>query len=211
MTEEYIVDVKGLNKNFFGKPAVINVSLQIKRGEIFGFLGPNGSGKTTNIRMLCGLLTPDAGTGTCLGMDLLTQSQRIKEKIGYMTQAFSLYQDLTIEENLDFSARLYAVKNRAEKIEAVLMDLNLQDRRKQITGTLSGGWKQRLALSCALLHDPELLLLDEPTAGVDPKARREFWDKICKLSERGVSTLVSTHYLDEAMRCNKIAYILNSQ
>lgn len=187
---------------------VVNqISLSVKRGEIYGFLGPNGSGKTTTIRMLCGLLTPDSGTGKCLGFDIQKESQSIKKRVGYMTQHFSLYGDLSIEENLDFSARLYGVKNREEKIEQVLLTLNLSDRRKQLTETLSGGWKQRLALSAVLLHDPELLLLDEPTAGVDPKARREFWDHIHRLSQQGVTTLVSTHYMDEAARCTKLAFL----
>ena len=177
-----VIQVNNLCKNFDNKPAVVNLSLQINRGDIYGFLGPNGSGKTTTIRMLCGLLTPDSGSGTCLGFNILTESQLIKAKVGYMTQQFSLYQDLTIEQNLDFAARLYSIKNRGQKIEAVLTDLGLQNRRTQVTGTLSGGWKQRLALSTALLHGPELLLLDEPTAGVDPKARREFWNHIELLS-----------------------------
>lgn len=202
-----VIQVNNLCKNFGKRAAVVDISLQINRGEIYGFLGPNGSGKTTTIRMLCGLLTPDCGTGTCLGFDILKDSQLIKAKVGYMTQRFSLYDDLTIEQNLDFAARLYAVKNRTQKIEAVLTDLNLQERRTQLTGTLSGGWKQRLALSTALLHDPELLLLDEPTAGVDPKARREFWDHIKLLSQRGVTTLVSTHYMDEAARCTQLAFL----
>jgi ABC-2 type transport system ATP-binding protein len=186
---------------------VDHISLTVKRGEIFGFLGPNGSGKTTTIRMLCGLLTPDAGAGQCLGFDIQKQSHLIKERVGYMTQKFSLYDDLSIEENLDFIARLYQVHNRSAKIEQMLDELQLKKRRTQLTGTLSGGWKQRLALSAALLHDPELLLLDEPTAGVDPKARREFWDHIHRLSEKGVTTLVSTHYMDEAIRCTRLAFL----
>jgi len=206
-----IIQVNNLCKSFDGKPAVNNVSMQINRGDIYGFLGPNGSGKTTTIRMLCGLLTPDSGTGSCLGFDIVKESQFIKMKVGYMTQRFSLYDDLTIEENLDFAARLYALKNRAEKIEQTITELNLQDRRKQLTGTLSGGWKQRLALSTALLHEPELLLLDEPTAGVDPKARREFWNHIQLLSQRGVTTLVSTHYMDEAARCTQLAFLSNGK
>lgn len=204
---DHIIEVTHLSKKFANKTVVDKISLSVNRGEIFGFLGPNGSGKTTTIRMLCGLLTPDSGTGKCLGFDIQTQSQSIKERVGYMTQHFSLYGDLSIEENLDFSARLYGVKNREQKIETVLADLQLTDRRKQLTETLSGGWKQRLALSAALLHDPELLLLDEPTAGVDPKARREFWDHIHRLSQLGVTTLVSTHYMDEAARCTKLAFL----
>jgi len=206
-----IISVNNLCKRFNNKLVVDHVSLQVKRGDIFGFLGPNGSGKTTTIRMLCGLLTPDEGSGECLGFDILKQSESIKAKIGYMTQQFSLYQDLTIEENLDFVARLYAIKNRDQKIEKALTELNLQKRRKQITGTLSGGWKQRLALSVALMHEPELLLLDEPTAGVDPKARREFWNHIELLSQRGVTTLVSTHYMDEAARCSQLAFLNNGK
>ena len=202
-----IIQVTDLSKQFDDKTVVNHIALNVNRGDIFGFLGPNGSGKTTTIRMLCGLLTPDSGSGTCLGFDILKDAEKIKKKVGYMTQHFSLYQDLTIEENLDFAARLYGVENRKEKVESVLEDLNLKERRKQLTGTLSGGWKQRLALSAALLHDPELLLLDEPTAGVDPKARREFWDKVHELSQRGVTTLVSTHYMDEAARCNRLTYI----
>lgn len=200
-----------LSKSFDGKPAVIDVSLEIHRGAIFGFLGPNGSGKTTTIRMLCGLLTPDSGAGTCLGFNILTDTQLIKMKVGYMTQRFSLYDDLTVEENLDFAARLYFVKNRFDKIEKILTELGLQDHCSQITGTLSGGWKQRLALSTALIHDPDVLLLDEPTAGVDPKARREFWDHIELLSKRGVTTLVSTHYMDEAERCTQLAFFNNGK
>lgn len=206
-----VISVKDLTKSFNGKVAVDCLTLNVNRGDIFGFLGPNGSGKTTTIRMISGLLTPDAGTGICLGCDITRETQKIKEKIGYMTQKFSLYDDLTIEENLDFSARLYQIQNRAEKIETVLTDLKLHERRKQLTGTLSGGWKQRLALSCTLLHEPELLLLDEPTAGVDPKARHEFWDEIQKLSQKGITTLVSTHYMDEAARCNQLAFIAYSK
>jgi ABC-2 type transport system ATP-binding protein len=202
-----VISVKNLSKSFNGKPAVQNISLQVNRGDIFGFLGPNGSGKTTTIRMISGLLTPDAGSGTCMGFDIARESDCIKEKIGYMTQRFSLYDDLTIEENLDFSARLYQVDDAKDKVERALRELKLQERRKQLTGTLSGGWKQRLALTACLLHEPDLLLLDEPTAGVDPKARREFWDEIKKLSLQGVTTLVSTHYMDEAARCNQLAFI----
>lgn len=204
---DYIIDVKNLNKSFNGKPAVVNASLQVKRGEIFGFLGPNGSGKTTTIRMLCGLLTPDSGEGTCLGYNVLTESTKIKQHVGYMTQSFSLYNDLSVRENLDFRARLYRVKNRKKIIKQSIEELGLIDRRNQLTGTLSGGWKQRLALSAALLHEPQLLLLDEPTAGVDPKARRDFWDHVHRLSLKGITTLVSTHYMDEAERCTRLAYI----
>jgi len=205
--EDYIIDVTGLCKNFAGKPAVIDVALQVKRGEIFGFLGPNGSGKTTTIRMLCGLLVPDAGKGHCLGYDILKESYQIKNNVGYMTQRFSLYEDLTIFENLNFIARIYGINNRQQKVAASIAELGLTDRQHQLAGTLSGGWKQRLALAAALLHDPKLLLLDEPTAGVDPKARRDFWDQIHQLSTRGITTLVSTHYMDEAERCHRLGFI----
>lgn len=208
MTDELVIDVQGISKSFYGKKVVDNVKLQVNKGDIYGFLGPNGSGKTTTIRMLCGLLDIDEGEGTCLGLDLRTQGMRIKQKVGYMTQRFSLYGDLTIEENLDFIARLFGVKNRKEKVQKIIDQLEIgQARKKQLAGNLSGGWKQRLALGAATIHEPELLLLDEPTAGVDPKARRDFWDEIFRLSDRGITTLVSTHYMDEAERCNKLAYI----
>ncbi len=204
---DYVIDVAHLNKSFAGKPAVIDLSLQVKRGEIFGFLGPNGSGKTTTIRMLCGLLVPDSGSGQCLGYNILTQSYEIKRHVGYMTQRFSLYEDLTVYENLDFIARIYQVNNRPQRIAEIIKDLGFEKRQTQLTGTLSGGWKQRLALAAALLHSPQLLLLDEPTAGVDPKARREFWDQIHSLATQGITSLVSTHYMDEVERCHRIAYI----
>lgn len=209
--DDNIISVQDLSKSFDKKIVVDHISLTVKRGEIFGFLGPNGSGKTTTIRMLCGLLTPDSGVGQCLGFDIQKQSAFIKERVGYMTQKFSLYDDLSIEENLDFIARLYQVKSRVEKVEKMLYELGLEKRRKQLTGTLSGGWRQRLALSAALLHDPKLLLLDEPTAGVDPKARREFWDHIHQLSQQGVTALVSTHYMDEAARCTRLAFLNNGK
>lgn len=204
---DLIIDVKHLNKSFNGKPAVVDFELQVKKGEVCGFLGPNGSGKTTTLRMICGLLTPDSGDGHCLGFDILTQSYSIKKEVGYMTQSFSLYHDLTAYENLDFIARIFQIKHRKQKVFDTLKEFNLYDRRNQITSTLSGGWKQRLALAGCLLHEPQLLLLDEPTAGVDPKARREFWDEIHKLAAAGITTLVSTHYMDEAERCTKLAYI----
>ncbi|MDP1604326.1 MAG: ABC transporter ATP-binding protein [Legionella sp.] len=207
MSAEVIIDVTGLCKSFDHKVVVNDVDLHVKKGEVFGFLGPNGSGKTTTIRMLCGLLTPDAGRGTCLGFDILTQSRQIKQHVGYMTQKFSFYTDLSIEENLNFVARVYGIENREERVEEALESLGLQQRRKQLTGLLSGGWKQRVALAACLLHKPALLLLDEPTAGVDPIARREFWDKIHSLSEEGITTLVSTHYMDEAQRCTRLAYL----
>lgn len=201
------IDVRHLYKSFSGKPAVIDFSLELKKGEICGFLGPNGSGKTTTLRMLCGLLTPDSGEGHCLGYNILTDSYEIKKQVGYMTQMFSLYNDLTANENLELVARMYNIPDRRKKIEEMLTEFGLVDRRNQLAGNMSGGWKQRLALAGCLLHDPELLLLDEPTAGVDPKARREFWDIIFKLSYSGITTLVSTHYMDEAERCTKLVYI----
>lgn len=204
---QIIIDVKGLRKSFDNKVVVNDIDLEVKKGEVFGFLGPNGSGKTTTIRMICGLLKADAGQGTCLGFDILTQSDSIKARVGYMTQKFSLYTDLSIEENLDFIARVYGVKDRLKKVAHSLETLGLTERKKQLTGQLSGGWKQRVALAACLIHDPQLLLLDEPTAGVDPIARREFWDEIHALSEQGVTTLVSTHYMDEAERCTRIAYL----
>ena len=202
-----VIDVAGINKHFGDKHVVKDLALQVRRGEIFGFLGPNGSGKTTSIRMLCGLLTPDSGSGSCLGLDVLTQSGEIKRQVGYMTQTFSLWDDLTISENLDFVARMFGMKNRREVVDRALDELGLTGRRKQLAGTLSGGWKQRLALASCLLHEPKLLLLDEPTAGVDPKARRDFWEEIHRLSSAGITVLVSTHYMDEAERCHRLAYI----
>lgn len=205
---EYIIDVKGLTKSFNNKCVVSNVDLQVKPGEIFGFLGPNGSGKTTTIRMLCGLLIPDAGEGHCLGYDIITEALKIKMQVGYMTQKFSLYNDLTIRENLDFIGRIYKIKNRKQKVNECVDRLGFsKTRQNQITGTLSGGWKQRLALAAAMLHEPKLLLLDEPTAGVDPKARREFWEQIHNLAAEGITALVSTHYMDEAERCHRLTYI----
>jgi ABC-2 type transport system ATP-binding protein len=202
-----IIDVEHLQKSFNGKIAVQDATLQLNTGDIFGFLGPNGGGKTTTIRMICGLLLPDAGHGTCLGYDIVKESYEIKQQVGYMTQRFSLYNDLTIYENLDFMARIYNVPNRKAAVEKSVEELGLQDRRNQLAGTLSGGWKQRLALSAALIHNPKLLLLDEPTVGVDPRARREFWYHIQTLSQQNVTILVSTHYMDEAIRCTKLAYI----
>jgi len=207
MSSESAIDVHGLSKSFGDKHVVNDLNLQVGKGEIFGFLGPNGSGKTTVIRMLCGLLTPDAGSGTCLGFDVLSQSAEIKKQVGYMTQRFSFYEDLSIRENLDFVARLYDMPNRKKTVLAGMADLGLMDRADQLAGTLSGGWKQRLALAACMLHRPRLLLLDEPTAGVDPKARRDFWDEIHRLAEQGISVLVSTHYMDEAARCHRLAYI----
>jgi ABC-2 type transport system ATP-binding protein len=203
----FIIDVEHLHKSFNARPAVIDFNLQLKQGEICGFLGPNGSGKTTTLRMLCGILTPDSGVGHCLGYDILRQSFDIKKQVGYMTQKFSLYHDLTAFENLDLIARIYAVSQRKSRVKDCLKILGLTDRRNQLAGEMSGGWQQRLALAGCMLHDPKLLLLDEPTAGVDPKARREFWDNIFELSELGITTLVSTHYMDEAERCSQLVYI----
>jgi ABC-2 type transport system ATP-binding protein len=202
-----VIDVTGINKHFGDKHVVKDLALQVRQGEIFGFLGPNGSGKTTSIRMLCGLLTPDSGQGTCLGLDVLTESAAIKRQVGYMTQKFSLWDDLTIGENLDFVARMFGMDQRKAAVDQALEDLGLTGRRHQLAGTLSGGWKQRLALASCLLHRPRLLLLDEPTAGVDPKARRDFWEEIHRLSAAGITVLVSTHYMDEAERCHRLAYI----
>ena len=204
---EYAIDVAGLNKSFSGVRVVKDLALRVPPGRIFGFLGPNGSGKTTSIRMICGLLTADSGSGTCLGYDVMTQSAEIKREVGYMTQRFSLWEDLTIRENLDFVARMYGMANRREAVRAAIEGLGLHGRQDQLAGTLSGGWKQRLALASCMLHEPKLLLLDEPTAGVDPKARREFWDEIHRLAARGITVLVSTHYMDEAGRCDLLAYI----
>jgi ABC-2 type transport system ATP-binding protein len=201
------IDVRGLNKRFGDKHVVNDLSLQVKRGEIFGFLGPNGSGKTTSIRMLCGLLTPDSGSGTCLGFDIRKQSGEIKRRAGYMTQRFSFWEDLSIRENLDFVARMYEMPSRGEAVDRAIEGLGLTARSTQLAGALSGGWKQRLALAACMLHQPELLLLDEPTAGVDPGARRDFWQELHELAGRGISILVSTHYMDEAERCHKLAYI----
>ena len=204
---EYAIDVHDLNKHFGDKHVVNNVSMRVRKGEIFGFLGPNGSGKTTTIRMMCGLLKPDSGSGTCLGYDIRRESADIKRNVGYMTQRFSFWDDLTIRENLDFVARMYQLRNRRDLVQKSLEDLGLSGRANQLAGELSGGWKQRMALAACMLHNPMLLLLDEPTAGVDPKARRDFWDELQGLAARGVSVLVSTHYMDEAVRCHKLAYI----
>ena len=201
------IDVHHLTKKFDGRAAVRDLSMQVKRGTIYGFLGPNGSGKTTTIRMLCGLLTPDEGTGTCLGYDILTETDKIKRQVGYMTQRFSLYQDLSVRENLEFVARIYGIDRPVAAARAAIERLGLAGREEQIAGELSGGWKQRLALGACTLPSPQLLLLDEPTAGVDPKARREFWNEIHALAADGLTVLVSTHYMDEAERCHEIAYI----
>jgi ABC-2 type transport system ATP-binding protein len=201
------IDVRGLTKRYGGRAVVDDFTIRVECGQIYGFLGPNGSGKTTTIRMLCGLLTPDAGEGQCLGYDIRREAPAIKRNVGYMTQKFSLYEDLSISENLDFIARVYDVKDRRRVVDDSLSRLGLTARRAQLAGSLSGGWKQRLALAACLLHKPKLLLLDEPTAGVDPKARREFWDEIHELAADGLTVLVSTHYMDEAERCHELAYI----
>ena len=207
LEKDLAIDVTGVTKRFGDKTVVDAIDLSVRRGEIYGFLGPNGSGKTTFIRMLCGLLTPDAGTGTCLGYDVRTQQAEIKRHVGYMTQKFSYYEDLSIRENLDFIARIYAVPDRAAAVQRSLERLGLSQRSHQLAGKLSGGWKQRLALAACLIHEPKLLLLDEPTAGVDPKARREFWDEIHQLAAGGLTVLITTHYMDEAERCHRLAYL----
>jgi ABC-2 type transport system ATP-binding protein len=201
------IEVHDLTKRYGGRAVVDHIDLAVPRGCIVGFLGPNGSGKTTTIRMLCGLLTPDEGSGTTLGLDLRTDAAEIKRRVGYMTQRFSLYEDLSIEENLDFIARVYGVRDRRRRVREWLERLGLSARAKHLAGALSGGWKQRLALAACLLHEPELVLLDEPTAGVDPKARREFWDQLHALAAQGITVLVSTHYMDEAERCHRLTYI----
>ncbi|HFB97805.1 MAG TPA: ABC transporter ATP-binding protein [Bryobacterales bacterium] len=204
---DWVIDVRNLRKSFAGREVVHGIALRVRRGEIYGFLGPNGSGKTTTIRMLCGLLTPDAGEGHCLGYDILRESRSIKLHVGYMTQQFSLYGDLTVLENLAFMARVHGMPRPLALARRTARDMGLADRMDQLAGTLSGGWKQRLALAACTLHEPELLLLDEPTAGVDPRARRDFWDSIHALAARGITVLVSTHYMDEAERCHELAYI----
>ena len=204
---DIVIDVHHLTKKFDGRAVVRDLSMQVKRGTIYGFLGPNGSGKTTTIRMLCGLLTPDGGDGTCLGYDIRTQTDMIKRQVGYMTQRFSLYQDLSVRENLEFVARLYGVSDARGTARDMIKRLGLSGRGEQLAGELSGGWKQRLALGACTLPNPQLLLLDEPTAGVDPKARRDFWNEIHALAAEGLTVLVSTHYMDEAERCHEIAYI----
>lgn len=207
----YAVDVQGLTKSFGGKVVVSDVSMRIRQGEIYGFLGPNGSGKTTTLRMLCGLLRPDRGSGTALGYDITRQNAAIKRRVGYMTQRFSLYEDLSIRENLEFVARVYGLERPRYEASEAIERLGLTARQHQLAGHLSGGWKQRLALGACILPKPQLLLLDEPTAGVDPKARREFWGEIHHLAAGGMTVLVSTHYMDEAERCHEITYIDRGQ
>ncbi|MGO9566077.1 MAG: ABC transporter ATP-binding protein [Desulfomonilaceae bacterium] len=209
MTDELAIDVHGMTKRFGDLTAVNHIDLKVRKGEICGFLGPNGSGKTTFIRMLCGLLRPDSGNGSVLGYDVISESESIKRQVGYMTQRFSYYEDLTIYENLDFVARMYSAKNRRETVSASVERLGLKERQHQLARELSGGWKQRLALAACLIHDPKLLLLDEPTAGVDPQARRDFWEEIHRLAGQGLTFLIATHYMDEAERCHRLAFILN--
>ncbi|MGD8376299.1 MAG: ABC transporter ATP-binding protein [Acidobacteriota bacterium] len=202
-----VIEVEGITKRFGDLTAVDHIGLEVHRGEIYGFLGPNGSGKTTFLRMLCGLLRPDDGRGSCLGYDILRESESIKRRVGYMTQRFSYYEDLSVQENLDFVARIYGIPKRRDAVRRSLDKLGLAGRRRQLAGELSGGWKQRLALAASLIHRPELLLLDEPTAGVDPKARRDFWEELHELAASGITVLITTHYMDEAERCHRLAYI----
>ena len=201
------IDVRGLRKSFGVRHVVDDLSLCVPQGEICGFLGGNGSGKTTTIRMLCGLLTPDAGSGTCLGLDVIKEAAILRRQVGYMTQRFSFYGDLTVKENLDFVGRLYEISNRRAAVQEAMDQMGLADRAHQLAGELSGGWKQRLALTACVLHKPRLLLLDEPTAGVDAKARRAFWDLITDMATEGMTVLVSTHYMDEAERCHRVVYL----
>ncbi len=205
------IEAEGLTKSFAGRKVVDNLTMRVERGRIHGFLGPNGSGKTTTIRMLCGLLTPNSGRGSCLGYDIRTQQNEIKRRVGYMTQRFSLYGDLSIRENLEFVARIYGLAHPVQAAREAIVRLGLEKRAEQLAGELSGGWKQRLALAACILPGPALLLLDEPTAGVDPKARRDFWDEIHSLAAQGLTVLVSTHYMDEAERCHEIAYIADGR
>ncbi len=204
-----VIDVRELRKSFGARKVVDGLTLQVAKSEICGFLGANGSGKTTTIRMLCGLLTPDGGEGTCLGLDVVRDAPRIRRQVGYMTQRFSFYEDLTVFENLDFVASVYEMRNRRQAIADIMARMGLADRADQLAGQLSGGWKQRLALAACVLHQPKLLLLDEPTAGVDAQARREFWDLIHDMAGEGLTVLVSTHYMDEAERCSRIVYLSN--
>jgi ABC-2 type transport system ATP-binding protein len=206
-----VIDVRNLRKSFGARKVVEGLSLKVEQGQICGFLGANGSGKTTTIRMLCGLLVPDGGEGQCIGLDIIRDAPRIRRHVGYMTQKFSLYEDLTVLENLDFVASVYEMRNSRAAVEDIMLRMGLADRRDQLAGQLSGGWKQRLALAACVLHQPKLLLLDEPTAGVDAKARREFWDLIHDMAGEGLTVLVSTHYMDEAERCNRIVYLANGR
>src|SRR5438046_2285734 len=211
MNGEPVIDVHGMTKRFGDRTVVDHVDLTVRAGEIYGFLGPNGSGKTTFLRMLCGLLCADDGSGEVLGHNVIAGSEAIKREVGYMTQRFSFWEDLSIEENLDFVARMYGVKNRRKTVRESVEELGLAERKTQLAGELSGGWKQRLALAACLIHQPQLLLLDEPTAGVDPKARRDFWEEIHQLAGQGLTFLIATHYMDEAERCHRLAYILEGK
>ncbi len=211
MANDLAIDVHDMTKRFGELTAVDHINLQVRTGEICGFLGPNGSGKTTFIRTLCGLLRADEGGGTCLGYDVIKQTEEIKRHVGYMTQRFSFWEDLSIEENLDFVARIYSLPHRKEAVRQSLEQLGLVERRKQLAGHLSGGWKQRLALAACMIHQPKLLLLDEPTAGVDPEARREFWQEIHRLAGEGLTFLITTHYMDEAERCHRLAFIMRGK
>ena len=206
---DFVIDVRDLRKSFGARRVVEGLSLQVGKGEICGFLGANGSGKTTTIRMLCGLLVPDGGSGTCLGLDIIREAPSIRRQVGYMTQRFSFYEDLTVFENLDLVASVYEMPHGRQAVAGIIERMQIADRRDQLAGQLSGGWKQRLALAACILHEPELLLLDEPTAGVDAKARRDFWDLIHDLAGDGLTVLVSTHYMDEAERCKRIVYLAN--
>jgi ABC-2 type transport system ATP-binding protein len=208
---DYVIDVHNLRKSFGARRVVEGLTLQVAKGEICGFLGANGSGKTTTIRMLCGLLLPDGGAGECIGLDIIREAPLIRRHVGYMTQKFSFYEDLTVFENLDFVARVYEMNRRSEAVQDIMDRMGLADRRDQLAGQLSGGWKQRLALAACVLHQPQLLLLDEPTAGVDALARREFWDLIHDMAGEGLTVLVSTHYMDEAERCKRIVYLANGR
>jgi ABC-type multidrug transport system ATPase subunit len=207
MTAERVIDVRDLHKSYGARKVVDGLTLAVTAGEICGFLGANGSGKTTTIRILCGLVKPDSGGGSCLGFDLIRQASSIRRQIGYMTQRFSFYDDLTVRENLDFVAAVYEIDNRGDAVTAIMQRMELADRADQLAVELSGGWKQRLALAACILHKPRLLLLDEPTAGVDAKARRAFWDLIHDMAADGLTVLVSTHYMDEAERCGRIVYL----
>jgi ABC-2 type transport system ATP-binding protein len=204
---DLVIDVRAMTKSFGAKTVVRNLEMKVGRGEVYGFLGPNGSGKTTFIRMLCGLLRPDSGSGVCLGYDVIKESAKIKPHVGYMAQRFSLYEDLTVTENLQFIARMYGMRDRNRAVVRCIERMGLVAYTKHLAGQLSGGWKQRLALAACILHEPKLLLLDEPTAGVDPSARRHFWDEVHELAAEGISALISTHYMDEAERCHRLAYI----
>jgi ABC-2 type transport system ATP-binding protein len=208
-----IIRTEHLSRTFGHLVAVRDVSLEVHRGEIFGILGPNGAGKSTTIRMLCGILDPTGGSGTVVGQDIVRDAERIKERIGYMTQRFSLYEDLTVVENLSFYAGIYGVplRRRRARVDTVLAQTGLTDRRRQLAGTLSGGWKQRLALACATIHEPPLLFLDEPTAGVDPVSRREFWERIYEIAAAGTTAVLTTHYMDEAERCHRLAFIFGGE